>query len=246
MDRKPSEESGLCGRVQHRSSVYRLIPRRSCSGSWTGCFWEEEEEELQHGRRRQAQLKCRRGRRLKPNGSSSPPVGKLRLSCDSERGLVSPQTSAQTTAMDERKDKGHMRQPRSPVATFSNAPSYLPYLVSEGRPKKDGTFCNTSLRNEKIQVQSRFKESCCGLTEPRPGAATDLGVSGRGLGVGVERLGRAISSPTRNKHTKKKKTAVIFNPTANTVRFDWDRRLHTYRTSSFLSAPGRRDSEQTC
>lgn len=36
--------------VQHHSSVYQLTRRRSCSGSWTGCFWEEEEEELQHGR----------------------------------------------------------------------------------------------------------------------------------------------------------------------------------------------------
>lgn len=61
---------------------------------------------------------------------------------------MSPQTSVQTTAMDKRKDKGHICQPRSPVAcSFSNTPSYLPYLVSEGRPKKDGTFCNTSLRN---------------------------------------------------------------------------------------------------
>lgn len=32
---------------------------------------------------------------------------------------------------------------------------------------------------------------------------TDLGVSGAGVGVGVERLGLAISSPVRNKQTKK-------------------------------------------
>lgn len=62
--------------------------------------------------------------------------------------------------------------------------------------------------------------SCCCLTEPRSGAVTDLGVSGRGLGVGVERLGRAISSPTRNKRKNNPETAVIFNPTVNTVRLD--------------------------
>lgn len=69
------------------------------------------------------------------------PVGKLLLSWDSARCLESPQTSVGTT-------------------------SYLAYLVSEGSPKKAGTFC-----------ESR-----------------SLGVSGAGLGVGVERLGLAISS----------------------------------------------------
>lgn len=69
------------------------------------------------------------------------PVGKLLLNCDSERGRESSHESAGTT-------------------------SYLPYLDSEGRPKKVGMWC-TNL---------------------------SLGVSGTGLGVGVERLGLAISS----------------------------------------------------
>lgn len=57
--------------------------------------------------------------------------------------------------------------------------------------------------------------SCCCVAELTSGAGTDLGMSGTGLGVGVERLGRAISSPIRNTH-KKKKTAVIFELTVNT------------------------------
>lgn len=86
--------------IQHRGSSYQLTLRRSCSDSWTGCFWEEEEEELQHGQWRRAQLKQPDSRSSRLNGGSSPPVGKLRLSCDSERSRVSPQTSAQTTAID--------------------------------------------------------------------------------------------------------------------------------------------------
>lgn len=69
------------------------------------------------------------------------PVGKLLLSCDSDRGLDSPHVSVGTT-------------------------SYLAYLLSKGSSKKAGVFCDS----------------------------LSLDVSGAGLGIGIERLGLAISS----------------------------------------------------
>lgn len=82
----------------------------------------------------------------------SPPVGKLLLSCDSEWGLTSSHTSVRTTVMDR-----EMRHVTSVnfcgrfLISYGreHRPSYLAYLVSEGRPKKAGAFCDSlSLREE--------------------------------------------------------------------------------------------------
>lgn len=110
----------------------------------------------------------------------------------------------------QRNNKGHICQPhpapRPPgVLSEGYGPSYLAYLVSDGRPKKEGTFCDASLRNR----DSRLNRSCCRVPALTSGAATNPGASGRGLAVGVERLGRAISSPTR----KKRKPPVILDLT---------------------------------
>lgn len=97
--------------------------------------------------------------------------------------------------------------PTQPVVpSQGHGPSYLACLASDGRPKKEGTFREASLRNA---VDSRLKRSCCRVPALTSGAVTNPGASGRGLAVGVERLGRAISSPTGETHTKGKPAVIL-------------------------------------
>lgn len=97
---------------------------------------------------------------------------------------------------------------------MGDRPSYLAYLVSEGSPKKAGTFCMSLSLQEEKHYNQIFPAATISSRSYQKGARakvegiiaegmTDLGVSGAGVGVGVERLGLAISSPVRNKQTKK-------------------------------------------
>lgn len=92
-------------------------------------------------------------------------------------------------------------------------------------------FREASLR----KTDPRVRASRPSIGGPTPRARTNLGVSGTGLGVGVERRGRAISSPTGKQ----------------SVSEGWgerrpgrDRKWNTYMRGSSLSAPGGQRSNQ--
>lgn len=94
---------------------------------------------------------------------SSPPVGKLLLNCDSERGRESSHESAGTTANKEKPNIVSMSiDVPHPLhgdtfQTLNYPPSYLLYLVSEGSPKKVGMLCtNLSLQQKNIKASNEF------------------------------------------------------------------------------------------
>lgn len=78
----------------------------------------------------EAQLKHPKSSSSRLNGGSSPPVGKLRLKCDSERGLASPQTSAQTTAIDRETTEVTCVTP--PLTGDCSCPSFQQQTVISG------------------------------------------------------------------------------------------------------------------
>lgn len=76
---------------------------------------------------------------------SSPPVGKLLLSSDSDCGLESRHTSVGTTVEHKQTGQHHSCTVHCPTSfklslLIKNQPSYLAYLVSEDSPKKIGAF----------------------------------------------------------------------------------------------------------
>lgn len=88
-----------------KSNIYQQSPKNSRNDFLMECFLEEAEEGLQQGRGSglfsitEYNISNTVCTEVHLN-ASSPPVGKLLLSCDSEHGLDSPHTSVGTTVIE--------------------------------------------------------------------------------------------------------------------------------------------------